>query len=220
MTNSKNIEFWMVRHGETIFNTKGIVQGWCDSPLTENGVLMSGCLGKGLSDSRINFESVYSSDLTRCLETARLISKFLNNKLKIKPNKNLREINTGDREGDLISEYLKEYPFSLNFKKHTGTPHGETWQDVYDRLIPELYKIYNKQPNRSKVLIVTHSMLIASIIGYLDQSVEEVIYVPNNSVTIFSFIDGKLSLKSLPDQKYIEYGIKYKDEIKHELNLF
>lgn len=28
---------YLMRHGETLFNTQGRVQGVCDSPLTENG---------------------------------------------------------------------------------------------------------------------------------------------------------------------------------------
>lgn len=29
---------YLVRHGETLFNIQNKIQGWCDSPLTENGV--------------------------------------------------------------------------------------------------------------------------------------------------------------------------------------
>lgn len=27
--------FYIIRHGETVFNRKGRIQGWCDSPLTD-----------------------------------------------------------------------------------------------------------------------------------------------------------------------------------------
>lgn len=30
--------FYIIRHGETVFNRKGRIQGWCDSPLTDLGV--------------------------------------------------------------------------------------------------------------------------------------------------------------------------------------
>ena len=29
------MKFYLMRHGETLFNTQKRVQGWCDSPLTE-----------------------------------------------------------------------------------------------------------------------------------------------------------------------------------------
>lgn len=28
---------YMMRHGQTLFNQKRLMQGWCDSPLTELG---------------------------------------------------------------------------------------------------------------------------------------------------------------------------------------
>ena len=30
------MKLYLMRHGETLFNTQKRVQGWCDSPLTEN----------------------------------------------------------------------------------------------------------------------------------------------------------------------------------------
>ena len=29
--------FYLMRHGQTLFNTLNRIQGWCDSPLTEKG---------------------------------------------------------------------------------------------------------------------------------------------------------------------------------------
>ena len=31
-------EVYLVRHGETLFNRLGKVQGWCDTPLTIRGI--------------------------------------------------------------------------------------------------------------------------------------------------------------------------------------
>ena len=33
------IRFYFVRHGETLFNRKGRLQGTCDSPLSQTGIL-------------------------------------------------------------------------------------------------------------------------------------------------------------------------------------
>ena len=35
------MKLYLMRHGETLFNTQKRVQGWCDSPLTENGILQA-----------------------------------------------------------------------------------------------------------------------------------------------------------------------------------
>ena len=42
--------FYIVRHGETMFNVKGRIQGWCDSPLTKLGVSQAKELGKKLKN--------------------------------------------------------------------------------------------------------------------------------------------------------------------------
>jgi probable phosphoglycerate mutase len=31
-------DLYLMRHGETLFNIRRKIQGWCDSPLTENGI--------------------------------------------------------------------------------------------------------------------------------------------------------------------------------------
>ena len=37
--------FYIIRHGETVFNRKGRIQGWCDSPLTDWGCFLGKTIG-------------------------------------------------------------------------------------------------------------------------------------------------------------------------------
>lgn len=67
------ITFYIVRHGKTLMNTLDMVQGWCDSPLTEEGIKVAEHLGKGMLD--INFRSAYCSTLRRTLQTAQIVLK-------------------------------------------------------------------------------------------------------------------------------------------------
>ena len=57
------ITFYLIRHGETEYNVQGIMQGWTDSPLTQNGVEPAKQLGIGLAD--ISFVAAYTSDSGR-----------------------------------------------------------------------------------------------------------------------------------------------------------
>ncbi|WP_099191782.1 histidine phosphatase family protein [Tepidibacter mesophilus] len=205
---TKPVEIWMVRHGETIFNIKGLVQGWCDSPLTKKGVITTSYLGKGLKEKNIQFEALYSSDLTRCLDTSQILLDNMGISLEINLDKRLREINTGDGEGDPITEQLKKYPHSFNFKKHPGTPNGENWDDVFNRVIPALKDIGEAHKlSGGKILVVSHTMTIAAVMGYLNPEQEIASSVPNSSVTIFEYEDGNLFLKKEPDTSYSEIGI-------------
>ena len=61
------VTFHFARHGETLFNVMGKVQGWCDTPLTGNGLYAAYRLGQGLADT--DFIWAYSSDSGRARET-------------------------------------------------------------------------------------------------------------------------------------------------------
>lgn len=45
---------YIVRHGQTLFNVKKIIQGWCDSPLTKTGIQQAIEAGKKLEN--VDFE--------------------------------------------------------------------------------------------------------------------------------------------------------------------
>lgn len=45
---TQNIKLYLVRHGETYFNTCQKIQGWSDSLLTKAGVNQAVILGDGL----------------------------------------------------------------------------------------------------------------------------------------------------------------------------
>ena len=58
---------YLMRHGETLFNVRRKIQGWCDSPLTENGVKQAKAVREILKD--IPFDHYYSSTAERCCDT-------------------------------------------------------------------------------------------------------------------------------------------------------
>ncbi|MBN8571289.1 MAG: histidine phosphatase family protein [Ignavibacteria bacterium] len=65
--------FYIVRHGETIGNTKKIIQGHTDTELTEKGIEQAHAIREELS--HINFAAAYSSDLGRAITTAEIFLK-------------------------------------------------------------------------------------------------------------------------------------------------
>ncbi len=193
----KPVELWLFRHGETLFNVKNMIQGWCDSPLTVNGMQMTKKMGTKLKNDGIVFEAAFSSDLTRCLETAEILLDCLKSPLKVCPDKRLREINTGDCEGDLVYEHLKKYPSSFNIKKHLGVPNGEEWNETLNRIISALDDIGEKYKQcGGKILIVSHSMVISALMSYLGNE-EEFTPIPHNCIVKFEYYDGKLNLRGL-----------------------
>lgn len=65
------MKIYLVRHGETLFNLKGLIQGWCDSPLTQKGIQQSLVVGKTLQE--IPFTHAYCSTSPRTLDTLKNI---------------------------------------------------------------------------------------------------------------------------------------------------
>ncbi|MDV7757047.1 histidine phosphatase family protein [Liquorilactobacillus mali] len=91
------VHFYLVRHGQTQLNRHHRLQGITDSPLTKKGIRRASKLGIQLRN--IEFASVYTSDLRRTQETARIILSENQKKLaKIISEPGLREISFGNFE--------------------------------------------------------------------------------------------------------------------------
>ena len=63
-------KIYLMRHGETLFNTMDVNQGQCDSPLTENGIRQAKAAKAWFDAHNVHFDAVYSSTLERACDTA------------------------------------------------------------------------------------------------------------------------------------------------------
>ena len=96
--------FYIIRHGETVFNRKGRIQGWCDSPLTDLGISQAKQLGKELKS--IPFDVCFCSTSERAIDTANYILEGRN--VKIIPTKKLKEQSFGDFEAEKSVNIFKD----------------------------------------------------------------------------------------------------------------
>ncbi|MDR1468517.1 MAG: histidine phosphatase family protein [Spirochaetaceae bacterium] len=99
-SSANSVTIYVVRHGQTIFNLMDRVQGISDGILTEKGIVGAVNMGKGLRD--VPFNAVYSSDLKRAIETARLAMEQnrATKQWTVTEKKELREVSFGIFEGD------------------------------------------------------------------------------------------------------------------------
>lgn len=155
------LRLYIVRHGRTLFNEKHMIQGWCDAPLTKEGIRQAEALNKGLED--IKFEACYSSPLYRAVSTARYIIKDRN--IPYDMNTNLIEFNFGHLEGDDESKLKEIYPIYLG--QTVEGFDGDTIEGLLKRTLTALEEISTKHKD-GNVLIVTHSGVITALLGYLN----------------------------------------------------
>ena len=114
-----SLELWLVRHGETVHNASRLVAGWCDPPLTPRGRAEASAVSAVLDGTR--FDSVWSSDLERALETARLAWG------EPRPDSRLREVNLGSLEGRSYDDVDPVFTRMFIEFRDFDVPGGETF---------------------------------------------------------------------------------------------
>lgn len=158
------MELYLVRHGETESNIKRRYQGWTESPLSEKGLLQAQKAGYFLSRQDVN--AVYSSDLKRAVNTARVIGSSRGLQPGITPL--LREIHFGEWEGLTFEEIEKswgnEITHWLDDPFHKAAPGGETLQRVCERMQMFLEEIGGKHKQGDKIVAVSHGGSIRALL--------------------------------------------------------
>ncbi|WP_071026358.1 histidine phosphatase family protein [Peptoniphilus raoultii] len=160
------MDIYFVRHGETLWNKNDIIQGHLDSPLTEKGREMAKILRKKSKD--LKFTKVYSSDLGRAYETAKLICP---SKPIIKTEL-LREIDVGSWSGKNFKDIEKEDPILYyNYFKRPEIYNridGESFYDLNAR-VKKFFDGALNENQRENILIVSHGITIVSIFNLMEK---------------------------------------------------
>ena len=177
---------YLVRHGESELNTKGVYYGFTDCSLNSNGINQAKALREVIG--RVSFDEVISSPLKRAFETASIISAKTPE--KIVTDERLKELNFGEWEGKHFIDIQKENNELWNLWstewKTTEPPRGESFVNMYKRVKDCLKDILQKYENKT-ILIVSHQgclRIIASILLNLKE----------NGYWSFVFDHGKYSL--------------------------
>src|SRR5919202_5816875 len=87
---------FLVRHGETDSNLRGLLHGQADVPLTDRGVAQAGRIAARLAREP-GIAALYASPLERAHHTARLIGAAIGREPVLHPG--LMEIDFGEVEG-------------------------------------------------------------------------------------------------------------------------
>lgn len=174
---------YLVRHGETDWNKKGIIQGKSDIPLNHTGIKQAEKLAYKLKE--IKFDKAYSSDLIRAKKTAEIL--ILNRDLQLETNIALRERDFGKFEGGHFSflENAKIHSVHKDRVSKLKALGVETDESLQERVVNYINKISKVNLGKT-ILVVSHGGVMRWFlvnIGFI-----EVTSLPVGSIGNTSFI--------------------------------
>ena len=184
--------WYLVRHGETLWNRTGRVQGHTDVPLSECGRRQARALGKRLVGT--SFSSVYTSDLSRARESAEAIVH--GSEVSITAEADLREFSYGAWEGLTLEEAEARDPevFAARMTMRApafAAPGGEDTAQLLDRVRRFSTSAAKRHDPAEDLLIVAHAGSIRALLVYLLDLTDEYFWRSRVDCTGLSIISNQ-----------------------------
>ena len=177
----------LIRHGQSEWNKLNLFTGFKNIELSEQGIEEANKAGQNFKNLDIKFNIVFTSELKRAQETAKIILQnlgqwdFLNNKGKIISNINLNERDYGDLTGLNKKETAEKFGEEQVHKWRRGysdqPPNGESLEDVVRRVtkyFEEVIKPAIQSNENDNILIAAHGNSLRALLIVMN------IYEPNN----------------------------------------
>lgn len=222
---SKGVSIYFMRHGQTYLNKYNRMQGWCDAPLTDQGIRDAMRSGRGLAE--IEFSAVYTSDLQRTVKTAELVldQNKQGQGLEIQKRPEFREQFFGSFEGldakeiwDGVSRDVHQ-DLSRGYEGLTSPDAVKVEMDAFHELDPShdaedfmtfwlrvelgLIDVITKHRETDQnILIVSHGITIRNMIHELIPDFEIDQMLDNASVSILRYQDGFYHLEAYNQTKH------------------
>ncbi|MFH1489004.1 MAG: histidine phosphatase family protein, partial [Pseudomonadota bacterium] len=150
---------YLIRHGQIAGYDRFPVYGHTDVEMTEVGILQMEKLSERLRLARIS--AVYSSDLMRSVQGARIIARH--HDVPLNPLPELREMYFGDWEGKTLEEIRESHADALERReadmvRFRPPGNGESVAGLAERILPPFKKILEEQKG-GEILFVGHGMV-------------------------------------------------------------
>jgi probable phosphoglycerate mutase len=181
----------LIRHGESLANAEGRLQGHLDIPLSDRGCRQAERLGERLTP--LGIDALYTSPLRRANETAVIIGVRLG--LALEERAALMERNVGELEGLTREEIIARFPHYMPARTETRRVEISGFEqdgEFAQRVMQCLTTIIEAHPQQT-VAVLTHGGVIFS---FCRQTLEMPTVRPgpfaidNGSITIFDIVRG------------------------------
>lgn len=185
----------LARHGQSDWNATRRWQGHADRPLTEKGRAQATALAERLA--HIELDAVYSSDLRRAADTARVVAEAQGLELVQRPE--LREVDVGSWSGLTREEAEERFPegFARWREGFPGWDDGEDYDEMAQRVTKAVVEIARAHEG-GRALVVSHGGPIRALhAGALGLDVHEYRRLrpvePNARLSAVCFVEGELT---------------------------
>lgn len=215
----KDINLYLIRHGQTQWNIKDQMQGSKNSPLTEQGILGAKLTGQYLKN--VPFIQAYSSTQQRAMETRDYIVNENNIAIPTFELADLREMDFGIWEGKHVPTLKQEVPeFNIYLTEpanfDASVNQGENYLDILGRMKQALNIIVKNAPqNTGDILVVSHGTVLRILLCVLNggdwRLHRDEDYFPrmlNTSISVVNYKQGN-------EQSEGEFTVKFFNNVDH-----
>lgn len=186
------MNIYMLRHGETNWNLKGLLQGHTDIPLNVNGKQQIKCAAQAFAALQIEIDGIVSSPLCRAYESAEIVADVLQySKEKIMIEPLLIERYFGVGEGLDTEERADKYPGD-------SYPDMEEFHALLERAEKAFDTILDAFQGKENIIIVSHGALLYAILtaisnGKIEYAGKYVTFDPA-SIHLLQYAEGDIQL--------------------------
>jgi broad specificity phosphatase PhoE len=161
LRNERDMNIYVVRHGETLWNKEEVFRGRKDVPLNDAGELQAQKVGRYFADVRVN--ALVSSPLQRAVQTVQPISATTG--IPFDVVEAFTDIDFGIWEGMPLLEVQRRYPVDFDTWKTSPqkfrVENGEDLRTVRRRVSAGLARLFG---DGGTVVIVTHRVICKIIV--------------------------------------------------------
>ena len=183
-------EIYLLRHGETEWNSAGRFQGKLDSPLTERGIRQAEACGRSLATRVGRIDSIFASPLGRTRQTTSIVRSF-GSYPQTKWESRIEEVSVGSWDGlthvDIDACWPGQLDGATPFNWFFRSPDGESYDAAFARISAWLNEL------TGVVVAVSHGLVGRLIRGaYLGLEKDDALGLPVPQNVIWKMADGKV----------------------------
>ncbi len=198
----------LIRHGESNWNKRNIVQGIKNPHLSKQGRKQSERIAYHLRNH--SFEKFYTSPLLRAFQTTKIISAY-HPKVPICSVNDLVEIRLGEWEGKSLKTVSRQYNqlFSTWYEVPTEVriPGGEDVLTFKERVVKTFDNVILNNNHKGDVCVVAHGGVISIYLTHLlEMNIDLVwrISLKNTALTIVEYNGKWINLTLFNDTCHLE----------------